>query len=157
MTTATSIPTSTSVSPASLCFIGRDGANALASRAQETSRECIDGEHCGLPRMRKGDGELKPYVCVPEVLHMRNRSSVQRRDEVRPVRRAFFFLCIDQWKLFKPCLLRPAGCTACRWKLPPQPGPVKGGGDVKEDCRQWTSIGSCLRGANVRSSMMTRR
>ena len=42
------------------CFPGREaGANALASRAQETSRECTNWEHCGLPRTRKGQVDLK--------------------------------------------------------------------------------------------------
>ena len=37
-------------------FLGRKaGANTHASRAQETSRECIGGARCGPPRMRKGE------------------------------------------------------------------------------------------------------
>ena len=46
------------------CFLGREaGALALASRAQETSRECIDGGHCGTPRMRKGGEEHRKTHC----------------------------------------------------------------------------------------------
>ena len=42
---------------------GEAGTNALASRVQETSRECVDGEHCGQPRVRKGGEKHRKTHC----------------------------------------------------------------------------------------------
>ena len=99
------------------CFPGREaGANEFESRAQVTSRECIDGEPFGLPRMRNGaekhgkthcgpssrqaperlllkdvggtglGGTLAVHVRSRYLAHARFHSRIQRHKEVRPVR-----------------------------------------------------------------------
>ena len=92
------------------CFSGREAcANALAIRAQETSRDCVDGEHyreCEKakrstgPSFRQAPEQVSAQRCLGDWRgrHFgRSRAPsiflhIQRRKEVRPARRALFSL-----------------------------------------------------------------